>query len=74
MSISSFIDCIKRKSERKEYSFAIKVFNFIHPDECPIIDRLSATILWMYLSESLHESDLVVWIWLVFGVKAEGLI
>lgn len=59
MSMSSFIACVKKESKRKEYSFATKVFNFIHPTEYPIIDSLSVTLLWLYLSEKLNRAELM---------------
>lgn len=46
-----FMNICKKKTKSYTYSFATKVFSFVHPDDCPIMDSRSATLIWHYLNQ-----------------------
>lgn len=45
-----FMDICKKATGSYTYSFATKVFSFIYPDKCPILDSRSVTFIWNYFS------------------------
>ena len=49
LDVDKFVVNYKELLGRNEYSFATKVYSFLYPDKYPIIDSLSATLIWKYL-------------------------
>lgn len=52
MDVNKFIEKLHGITSHYEYSFATKVFNFIEPNVCPVLDSVSVSLLKRYFEQS----------------------
>jgi hypothetical protein len=59
MGVDQFVDVCYKQTQKRAYSFATKVFNFIDGKKFPIIDKYVVTLLEYYLNRG--EQDNSTW-------------
>lgn len=57
IEFDKFMNICKSVTGSYTYSFATKVFSFVHPDDCPIMDSRSVTLIWYYLNQENKKKN-----------------